>query len=168
MKIKRYAMILSLLPLQTWAIDPDVTLKVWTNEAIINVYSFSYQTWVKRQQDMGAYFRPEAWKAYLDAINKSNVLKLVMQNQMTVSAVATLPPSIKMVNAQTYHAHMPILVQYASANNTQVQYLSIDLDIIKSSAKSTRGYAINRFEASIDTKPCLCSDEHNQKKVTIV
>jgi hypothetical protein len=168
MKSKKIALILSLLTLKSWAIDPNVSLKVWTNEAIINVYSFDDKSWASRQKDMAAYFLPSAWKAYLDAINKTNILKLVMQNHMTVSAVATLPPTIKMLDPQTYHAKMPILVSYASTDNTQTQYLTIDLEIIKTSGATTRGFAINRFEAHIDSKPCICSNDSTKNKVTIV
>jgi len=47
------------------AIETSVPMQTWVNQAIINVYTFSYKDWPQRQKDMAAYFTPDAWKAFL-------------------------------------------------------------------------------------------------------
>lgn len=146
------------------AIEPNVKLSVWANEAIINIYTFDSENWLLRQKDMASYFLPKAWAAYLGALNQSNILKMVMKNQMKVNAVATFTPTIKLTKANTYQIQLPILVTYASKANSQKQNLTVELEVIKSSSQSTGGYAINQFIARLDSAPCVC--QPNQ--VTIV
>jgi hypothetical protein len=152
---------------KAWALDASIPLKVWVNQAIINTYTFSDKDWQIRQKDIGSYFMPNAWQAYLDAINKSNIIKLVTEKKMSVSAVATLPPTIQQLSPTVFKATMPILIVYKSDTDTQVQHLSIELQVIKSNDSGTGGFAINQFQATIDAHPCSC-ENGNSPKVTIV
>jgi len=164
MLIKILSLVICAISCKLWAIEPQVELSVFANEAVINVYTFDYHNWPSRQKDMAAYFFPKAWAAYLNAINQSNILKLVMKNEMTVNAVATFTPSIKTINPTTYQVQLPILVTYASKTSTQKQNLNVTLEVIKSNSTSTRGYAINQFVAHVDSPPCVCQ----ASQVTIV
>jgi hypothetical protein len=152
---------------KAWSLDASAPLQVWINQAIINTYTFSDKDWQARQKDIGSYFMPNAWQAYLNAINKSNIIKLVTEKKMSVSAVATLPPTIQQLSPTVFKATMPILVAYKSVTETQVQHLTIELQVIKSNDSGTGGFAINQFQANIDTHPCSC-ENGNSPKVTIV
>ena len=150
-----------------WSRDPEVSLSVWVNEASVNVYTFSYKNWQTRQKNMGQYFLPEAWTAYLNAINQSNIIKQVQDKHMTVTAVATMPPTITKVSPKLFKATIPLLVSYKGDTETQVQHLNIELEIVKTDAHDLRGYAINQFVANVDPSPCICQSSFTPK-ITIV
>lgn len=150
-----------------FALDASVPLKVWVNEAIINTYTFNDANLLERQKDMAQYFTPQAWKVYLDVLNKSNILTQVQSQHYEVSAVATLPPSItENPSTHSWQAQMPILVSYKNKEQKQTQNLEIQLEIIKSDSSNNRGYAIIKYEAKILNHPCTCQAQY--PKVTIV
>ena len=151
----------------SFAVEPTVPLKIWINEAIINVYDFNDENWMARQKDIATYFTAEAWKVYLDALNKSNLLKQVQTNHFNVSAVATQPPSIKAIDDHNWEASMPILVQYKNKDDVQVQHLEINLHIVQTSQGGVRGFAILQFQSKIQAHPCSCENVY-QPRVTIV
>ena len=150
-----------------WSTDPEVNLSVWINEATVNVYTFSYQNWANRQKNMAQYFLPEAWTAYLNAINQSNILKQMQDKHMVVTAVATLPPTITQINPKLFKAKITLLVQYKGDTESQIQHLNIELEIVKTDTNGFRGFAINQFIANIDNAPCICQTALNPK-ITIV
>ena len=149
------------------AIEPSVPMQTWVNQAIVNVYTFSYKDWKQRQKDMAAYFTPDAWKAFLAAMNQSNMITQTTKSQLTVSAVATLPPTIKSIGKNLYEAQMPILVSFTGSTGTEVQHLTIKLHVFKTENSGFGEFAINQFEASIDKLPCSCENDKGPK-VTIV
>ena len=89
------------------------------------------------------------------------------KSQLTVSAVATLPPTIKSIGKNLYEAQMPILVSFAGSTGTEVQHLTIKLHIFKTENSGFGEFAINQFQASIDKAPCSCENDKGPK-VTIV
>jgi intracellular multiplication protein IcmL len=150
------------------ALEPSVPLQVWVNEAIVNTYTFNDTNLIDRQKDMSQYFTAEAWKVYLDTLNRSNIITQVKENHFQVSAVATLPPKINtQANGSSWKASMPILVQYKSKDNTLKQNLEINLIIVKNNSSNSRGYAIIQYEAKPLDKPCNCAQAY-YPKVTIV
>ena len=149
------------------ALEPSVAMQIWVNQAIVNVYTFSYKDLPQRQKDMAAYFTPDAWKAFLDAMNQSNIITQTTKSQLTVSAVATLPPTIKSIGKNLYEAQMPILVSFTGSTGTEVQHLIIKLHIFKTENSGFGEFALNQFQASIDKAPCSCENDKGPK-VTIV
>ena len=156
-----------LLAFKIHALATDIPLKVWVNEAIVNIYDFNDSNWLARQKDIGTYFTPEAWKVYLDAMQKSNIIKLVKDNHFNVSAVATAPPTVHAINASNFKASMPIIVQYKNKDDVQLQYLEITLQVIQVTQGGQRGYAILQFQSKTYKEPCSCHIAY-QPKVTIV
>lgn len=149
------------------SLDTSVSLSVWVNEAIINTYTFNDENLIERQQDMARYFSPESWKIYLDTLNKSNILSRVKAQHYQVTSVATLPPSItENPKTHSWKAKMPILVRYENKEQKQIQNLEVQLEIVKSDASDSRGYAIVKYEAKILNHPCTCQAQY--PKVTIV
>lgn len=162
-----YCMMLMLTYSFSFSLDPSVSLQVWVNEAIINTYTFNDENLLDRQKDMAQYFSPQAWKVYLDILNKSNILSQVKTQHYQVSAVATMPPSItENPHSHSWQAQMPILVSYKNKDQKQIQNLDVQLEIIKSDSSDSRGYAIVKYEAKILNHPCTCQAQY--PKVTIV
>lgn len=162
-----YCMMLMLIYSFSFSLDPSVSLQVWVNEAIINTYTFNDENLLDRQKDMAQYFSPQAWKVYLDILNKSNILSQVKTQHYQVSAVATMPPSItENPHSHSWQAQMPILVSYKNKDQKQIQNLDVQLEIIKSDSSDSRGYAIVKYEAKILNHPCTCQAQY--PKVTIV
>lgn len=151
----------------TQALEASVPMQVWVNQAIVNLFTFSFDNWESRQKDMASYFTTDAWQAYLKAMNQSNIITVVKNNKYTVSAVATLPPSIKLIGKNLYEASMPIIVSYKNADKTQVQHLTITLHVFETTNTGFGKYAINQFLSKVDTMPCMCKED-NGPKVTIV
>lgn len=149
------------------ALEPSVPMQVWVNQAIINLFTYSYDNWDARQKDMASYFTPDAWQAFQNAVAKSNIISQVKQNKYNVSAVATLPPTIKTIGKNIYQVDMPILVAYKNENDTQVQNLVITLHVFDTNATGLGQFAINQFLSKIDTTPCSCKG-NSGPKVTIV
>lgn len=160
-------MMLTLFNSFSFGLEPSISLQVWVNEAIVNTYTFNDENLLERQKDMAQYFSPQAWKIYLDVLNKSNILSQVKTQHYQVSAVATLPPTITVnPNTHSWQAQMPILVSYKNKDQKQIQNLEIDIEIIKSDSSDNRGYAIVKYEAKILNQPCTCQAQY--PKVTIV
>jgi Type-IV b secretion system, inner-membrane complex component len=152
----------------SFSLEPTVPLQVWVNEAIINTFSFSDTNLINRQKDIALYFTPDAWKVYLDTLNRSNILKQVQENHYQVSAVALMPPTIaEDPSGKTWQAQMPILVKYKNNTSELKQHLDIRLKIIKSPSSDSRGFAILQYESKIIDKPCSCAQAY-YPKVTIV
>ena len=161
-----YIITISLLTTQCFALSPTVPLQVWTNEAIVNLYDFNANNWLARQKDMGQYFTADAWLLYQAALKKTQLLKQVTDNQFVVSAVSTAPPEVKSINATTWSAKMPILVQFKNQNGVQVQNFEVNLKIIKVNEGGLRGYAIQQYESKVLTELCACTQPY-QPKVSI-
>lgn len=145
----------------TWAIEPSVPLQIWVNEAIINSFTFNDKNLSIRQQDIAKFFTPEAWKSF----NQLNIFNEVKTHHFNVSAVATLPPKINLLENNIFSAEMPIMVIYFHGDETITQNLKITIQAIPSNKTDNRGYAIQKFESVNVTPPCACNGPH-QPKVT--
>ena len=149
-----------------FALAPTVPLQVWTNEAIVNLYDFTAGNWLARQKDMAQYFTAEAWIAYEAALKKTQLITQVTENSFSVSAVSTAPPEVKSINAKSWNAKMPILVQFKNENGVQVQNFEINLKIIKVNDGGLRGFAIQQYGSKVLKELCACTQPY-QPKVSI-
>jgi hypothetical protein len=138
---------------------PDSSqLSVWANEAIVATYTFNYKNFLERQREIAKYFTAAGWTAYSAALNTSKLLDAVQKNSYFVSAVATLPPNIKMINTVRWQAVMPLLVVYRNAQYQQKQNLLVTIDFTQApSGQGVRGLAINSLQATV-AKPACQSD----------
>lgn len=150
----------------SWALEPSVSLQVWTNEAIVNTFTFNSQNFQMRHQDIAQYFSPETWKTYIEKLNKSKILKEIQTNHFEVSAVATSSPTIKIHSQEDIQAEMPILVTYKNTEQTITQNLKITLKLMHSPNKGVREYVIKKFQSTNISAPCGCSQSQSPK-VTI-
>lgn len=149
-----------------FTLAPTVPLQVWTNEAIVNLFDFTAENWLARQKDMAQYFTADAWMAYEVALKKTKLIQQITDNKFSVSAVSTAPPLVKSIDASTWDAKMPVLVQFKNEHGVQFQNFQIDLKIIKVNAGGLRGYAIQQYNSTILKELCDCTQPY-QPKVSI-
>lgn len=135
----------------------EAELAVWVNEAIIATYTYNYQTFIAQQQNIAKYFSSEGWISYSGALNQSGLPDTVQKNKYYVSAVATLPPTIKPMPNQRFEADMPILVLYKNPQYQQKQNLSVHLIFANApKGQGVRGLAILSLQTKVISPPCEC------------
>lgn len=162
---KKWMVLLIILwvPFSGFAMMNHAQMSVWVNEAIVTMYTYDYKDYVMREKDMAQYFEANAWMSYLKALNNSGLIDAVKKNQYTVSAVATLPPSIKKLNARQWEATMPLLVLYQNKEQQQTQTLNAVLDFVEApEGQGVRGLAITSIQTKKSEPPCVCSKKTSQ------
>jgi hypothetical protein len=161
----RYYLLLPLLSLAllspAYADNSDVSLSVWTNEAIVSAYTFSATNLLQRQKDIAKYFTTQGWINFTKALETAKLKDAVQRNNYTVSAVALLPPSIKSLSPKEWQATMPLMVLYKNPHYQQKQTLTIVITFITTKpTQGVRGFAISSFNAVITSPPCPCESQH--------
>ena len=138
----------------------DEQLNVWTNEAIVATYSYNYQNFLTRQKEIARYFTSKGWIAYSKALIESKLPEAVQKNDYSVSAVATLPPQVKSLRANSWQAVMPLLVVYKNPQYQQKQTLEVTIEFTTAPAgQGMRGYAITSLQSKVVKPACKCPAE---------
>lgn len=147
---------------------PDNTqLAVWANEAIVATYTYDYKNFLPRQKEIAKYFTAAGWTAYSTALNASKLPEAVQKNYYFVSAVATLPPEIKAINATQWQATMPLLVVYKNPQYQQKQTLEVTINFIQApSGQGIRGLAITSLQSKVSQPACQCPPETDEPATT--
>ncbi|HBI21185.1 MAG TPA: type IV secretion protein IcmL [Legionella sp.] len=144
--------------------DQDIQRAVWVNEAIIATFTYSHQDFLARQKDIAKYFTADGWIAYSKALQESKLQETVKNNTYYVSAVATMPPTVKPLANKKWQAIMPVLVLYKNPEYKQEQTLSIRLSFIEAPAGTgVRGFAVTDLQASVEKHPCQCVGESSAR-----
>lgn len=146
------------------AVTDNTQLAVWANEAIIATFTYDYQNFLTRQKEIATYFTADGWIRYTKALQDANLPETVKKNAYYVSAVATMPPEIKVVKEGSWQAIMPVLVVYKNPQNIQKQTLAITLTFIKSPI-GVRGLAVTNLQAAVLKTPCKCDNDASLKAV---
>lgn len=156
-------MLLMTLPLRAFAaVDDNTMLSVFANEAIVATYTYGYQNFLARQKDIAHYFTAQGWTAYSNALNDSKLPETIQQNNYMVSAVATMPPTIKTLHERYWQAIMPVLVVYKNPQHTQKQTLNVTIEFTTASTgQGVRGLAITSLRSTVAEAPCQCISEPN-------
>lgn len=161
--------ILSLLaiPYSAYA-DLDTTqLAVWANEAIVATYTYNFKNYLARQKEIALYFTSSGWMAYSKALNDSKLPETVQSNSYFVSAVATMPPRIKVLRSNYYQATMPLLVVYKNPQYQQKQNLDITLEFTTASGQGVRGFAIESLQAKQTSPACKCCNDKEEPEKNV-
>lgn len=149
-----------LFTINLWATPDPVALAVWANEAIIATYTYNHDNFLARQAEIAKYFTADGWIAYSNALNDAKLPEMVKNNAYTVSAVATLPPTVSRVDRMQWQAVMPILVLYKNPQYQQKQSLQVTIRIIEQPNNGgTRGLAIASLQSTIIEPPCECKNQ---------
>lgn len=134
------------------------TLSVWANEAIVATYSLDAEHLVQDQQASAKYFTSTAWLNFLKAFDASGISAAIKKNSYQVSAVATLPPTIKTMSSNTWQATMSLLVWYKNPAYQQKQTLNVTIQFTQvPNSQGVRGLAITNFKAEVAAQPCPCN-----------
>lgn len=149
---------------QAYAATDNTQMAVWANEAIIATFTYNYQNFLPRQKEIATYFTADGWIRYTKALQDANLPETVKTNSYFVSAVATMPPEIKLLKEGTWQAIMPVLVVYKNPQNIQKQTLAITLTFVKSST-GVRGFAVTNLQAAVLKAPCKCDSDAGFKAV---
>lgn len=150
------------LSLQAFAAPDNTQRAVWVNEAIIATYTYNHQDFMARQKAIAKYFTAEGWINYSKAQLAAKLPETVKKNAYYVSAVATMPPDIKIRKDGQWEATMPVLVVYSNPSYKQKQTLNIMITFIEATAGTgVRGFAITNLQANVATPPCKCANESN-------
>jgi hypothetical protein len=138
---------------------PDKTqLAVWANEAIIATYTFDYKNFIKEQKTIAKYFTSTGWINYSKALHDSKLPELIEKNAYFVSAVATLPPVITVLDDTHWQAVMPILVVYENPQYKQKQSLKVTMRFSESdSDNGIRGLNVDGIQSVVTEPPCDCT-----------
>lgn len=145
-------------PLQALATPDNTQLEVWANEAIIATFTYNHANFLERQKDIAKYFTAESWIAYSNALKEAKLLETIKNNAYSVSAVATLPPTLTRLENNTWQVVMPVLVLYKNLEYKQKQTLSIKLNFKEvPEGTGVRGLAITSLQATVAKPACLCA-----------
>ncbi len=148
---------------------PDRTqLAVWANEAIIATYTINYKTYIQQQKEIAKYFSSNGWIAYSKALNASKLPEAIQKNQYDVTAVATQPPRLIILDPTHWQAIMPILVVYQNPQYQQRQNLKIALGFsIAPSGQGVRGLNIDSLQSTVISPPCQCPNEQQPQEAPV-
>lgn len=133
---------------------------VWANEAIIATYTFDHAHFIEQEKALAKYFTSAGWIDYSQAMQASNLPQQIKANAYVVTAVATLPPTLKSMPNGSWEATMPILVLYKNPAYSQKQDLSVVLKFVESTTQGVRGFAIQSLKSTVITPPCQCAKKN--------
>jgi hypothetical protein len=139
--------------------DPDRTeLAVWANEAVVATYTYDYTNFNARQKEIARYFTANGWIAYSNALNASKLPDTIQKNKYEVSAVATQPPRLIILDPTHWIATMNILVVYQNPQYQQQQSLRIVLGFSPApDGQGVRGMYATSMQTTVVKPPCQCA-----------
>lgn len=137
---------------------------VWANEAIVDIYDYSFVNFRERLQKSSAYFTEDGWTNFSRALAESKVLDTVKGQKLNVSAVALRPPILLKHGEKDgvffWQVSIPTLVHFQSSGSYVQQRFFINLDIqTVKPPHGVRGLAIRSFI----TKSADKKDEDNDQ-----
>lgn len=148
------------LPARAAGVLDNTQLAVWANEAIITTYTYNAQNYINRQKEIAFYFTAQGWIAYSNALIASKLPETVQKNAYDVSAVATMPPQIKVLHDNYWQAVMPVLVVYKNPQIIQKQTLEVTIEFTTApTGQGVRGLAMASLQAKVVTPSCQCVAE---------
>jgi intracellular multiplication protein IcmL len=112
------------IPLQTLSepVISDNYLVQWSALTVRALFNLDFVHMQDNLDEAKKYFTSDGWNAFIAALDKSELAKLVQEKKLMTSAVITQTPAIlsKMITAGRYSwlVQMPVLVTYTSASMT--------------------------------------------------
>lgn len=143
-------------PLYTLS-QPVVTpaeLLQWSNQAVVDTYSYNFVNYRKELQDASQYFTPEGWNQFQTGLKATRNLETVIAKKMVVSATATGAPQITnqgILNGRyAWTIRLPVLVTYENSSGERIQQpITVNLLVVRVSNLDTpKGIAIAQFVAA--------------------
>jgi intracellular multiplication protein IcmL len=133
-------------------ISPSALLQ-WANTAAIASYTYNFVNYRQELQAASEFFTADGWRAFMDALTRSNNLSAVIAKKLVVSAVATGAPVVLqegiLNGVYAWRVQMPMLVTYQSASQFSQQSVTVTMLITRiPTINSARGIGIAQFVVS--------------------
>jgi intracellular multiplication protein IcmL len=144
--------IMPLIPLEEPNLSQAALLQ-WANTAATAAYNYDFVNYREALQEASAYFTPDGWNSFMQALNESGSLQNVIDKKLMVTAVATGAPVIVdqgvLDGTYTWKVQMPMLINYQSASQNQQHSVTVTMLITRvATLTSARGIGIAQFIVS--------------------
>jgi intracellular multiplication protein IcmL len=143
--------LIQLSPLNDPMVSQEFLLQ-WANQAAVAAYTYDFVNYRQQLQKASEYFTPEGWKNFQDILKQSKNLNTVIDQKLTVNAVATGAPVITqrgILNGRfAWKVQIPLLVTYQNPNRVINQSVLVNMIITRVSVLDfPRGIAIAEYLA---------------------
>jgi hypothetical protein len=123
----------------------------WASEAAKSVYSYDFKNNKKQIQIDQQYFTPAGWRAFMEALNKSNNLKIVGEKKLVASATPNGNPTVLEEGVKNGHyvwkIVVPLLATYENESKLIKQNLLVTMLITRTN--TPKGIGISHFIAEV-------------------
>ncbi len=125
----------------------------FATQAVTRSNTFDFANYRQQLTEVRDYFTDEGYQAFVEALNSSGNLKLVINRRMTTTAVANggviidqgLSSSSR-TDSYMWRVQIPLVMTYQSSEESQVQDLIVQIDITRIPTwKNEWGVAIQRM-----------------------
>lgn len=112
------------------------TIQSLSQEVVQKMYNFNFLEYENQLIQAKGYFSPDGWKAYIDFFLKSDFLKSIKDNKLTVAATLTARPIIKSRprkegGIMSWNVVVPVVVTFSGDTPQQAQYFHVNLVVIQ-------------------------------------
>jgi intracellular multiplication protein IcmL len=131
---------------------PTGKLVSWSAAAASEIMTFGFNDYRKRLQESSRFFTRQGWESFNDALQKSNLLQMMNQNQQVLTAVPREAPVVVQEGVvrgvYRWYVQMPLNVTYQVGNTQENRPQRITLAIVRVSTLETPdGVAIDQWVA---------------------
>lgn len=110
-------------------------LLAWTAQAASETMSFSFSNYRRNLQQASRYFTKDGWDSFSLALQQSQIIKSVEENNQEVSAVPRGAPVLKfegVVNGQyQWQVQIPMILTYVSGSKSRSENLLITIVVVR-------------------------------------
>ncbi|WP_367606924.1 DotI/IcmL/TraM family protein [Legionella sp. W05-934-2] len=145
----------------------DLGKKIWAQQAILATYQVSNSSYIADQREIAKYFTADAWKKYLQVLEKVQFQQFIEKNNYHLDAVALKPVTLKPLEQGYWQASMPVLVQYTNPQYNQLQTVEVTIQFKPApSGQGVLGYQMVSFLSKNMDKPCQCMVEKGKENLS--
>jgi hypothetical protein len=122
----------SIQPYSSAMLTPPQLLE-WAQRAIVASNTYDFRRLPAQLEQLEQYYSADGYDAFKADLLKSGKLKNVIDNRISVQAVATAPPTIvnqaQLNGRWVFLIQMPIMVQYVSDPTSITRYLDVTIRV---------------------------------------
>lgn len=134
--------------------EPMVTpeaLNDWASRVVTATYTYSFRDWREKFSALKRDFTSRGWGSFTRALERSNMLEVVRNDQVFVSSVPLGAPIVVREGVMddgryAWRLEIPLRVTYEGASNRRTQDLLIELLVVRANLLEHRsGLAVQQF-----------------------
>lgn len=145
----------------------DNDLLSWATDAAQLAYTYDFKNYPKQMVMLQDHFTPEGWKAFTNALDKSNNLNVVQNKKLVASASPTGSATLLKEGVKnglyTWKVQIPLVATYESESRLIKQNLLVTL-LISRAPNNSKGVGITHFVANIT--PAATTPVSNTNTIT--